>query len=537
MAPRQSLGMLRFRDAPISRKLTLAFMIMSVSAVMLVSVVFLAYDWYTERKSIADDLASLSEVIGNNSTAALSFNDPVTANEVLGALRARPFIEIACIYDLNSAAITPFAFYVREGLAVRCPARPLGYGIDFTNQYMTITKPIYLDDQKIGSLYLRKNLDQLWNSLGVHAQVIVVVVVVSLGLSLLAAALMQRVITRPILTLAVTAQNITESKDYALRAPTSGRDEVGQLISNFNSMLSEIETRDDEVRNARKKLQEQVEQTTRAYHELQQTMHRLKETQRQLVQTEKMASLGGLVAGVAHEINTPVGVGVTAASTLLDSTRHISDSYEHNELTESALRKYIDTASQSSEIILSNLARAAELIHSFKQVAVDQTSSDRRQFELSGYLNEILLSLRPRLKKTQHTVNIECPQGLLVDTYPGALSQIITNLILNSLIHGFENREQGSITISAGLEDGNIHLHYKDDGVGIPEEHQSRVFDPFFTTKRGLGGSGLGLHVVYNLVSHTLNGNINMQSTPGKGTAYEIIFPAQEGISHEQKAS
>jgi signal transduction histidine kinase len=528
--------MIFFRNAPISRKLSLAFIGMSAATVIFASFIFLASNWVTSRHAMENDVSSLSKVIGSNSTAALIFNDPGTATEVLSALSAREHIQLACIYRQDSATNTAFAFYAKDGQHLDCPPRPAESEVVFSLKDLRISSPITLDKEVIGTVYMNQSLEELWNAAVVHLQVICVVIFTSLGFSLIVASVLQRQITRPILNLANTAQNVAASKDYSLRTPTAGNDEVGALVNHFNFMLSEIETRDGEVRLAKVQLQDQVEQTTLAYNEQQQTMQRLKDTQRQLVQTEKMASLGGLVAGVAHEINTPVGVGVTAASTLKSRTKDFQESFENKSLTTTGLKQYIEMATLSSRMILTNLERAAELIRSFKQVAVDQTSAEHREFELAGYLNEVLLSLGPKLKATKHVVEVNCPSGIMVDSYPGAFAQIMTNLIMNTLIHGFEHKEEGKITINVSLKEGEIHLHYEDDGVGVSVENQAKIFDPFYTTKRGFGGSGLGLHVVYNLVTHTLKGHITMNSKPGEFLAYDITFPLLEGLRHEKHA-
>lgn len=518
-------AMRSFRDASISHKLIIAFMMMSAMVALLVSAVFMAYEWYMERQSMAGDLASLSEVIANNSTAALTFNDPVTGNEVISALRARNMIELACLYEKDGEAYLPFARYQKSGMAAECPQGLESDGLIFSRKDMTITRSVTLDDREIGRLVIRQSLDALWRKLSTLFYVVLLVLLASLALAFLLAAGMQRFIATPILGLATIAKNVRDARDYSLRAQTYGKDEVGQLANDFNSMLSEIETRDENLRKTKSELQEQVSQTTRAYEEQRITLQRLKDTQKQLVQSEKMASLGGLVAGVAHEINTPVGIGVTAASTLRSRTQAFNALYEKNELTESALQGYLKIATQSADMILANLSRAAELIHSFKQVAVDQTNSDCREFELSTYLHEILLSLHPRLKKTAYKVEIDCPSGIMVRSYPGAISQIITNLTMNSLIHAFEGRSEGQIRIQAGLQEDQVFIRYTDDGIGIPADNLARIFDPFFTTKRGTGGSGLGLHIVYNLATHTLKGRISVESQPDQGTCFELFFP------------
>jgi PAS domain S-box-containing protein len=259
--------------------------------------------------------------------------------------------------------------------------------------------------------------------------------------------------------------------------------------------------------------------------ELSRALEDLKATQSQLVEAEKMAALGGLVAGVAHEINTPVGVGVTAASLLEDKSAALREVYKSGHMKRSDLEKYLNTAEQSSSMILKNLKRAAELIQSFKQVAVDQSSEERRSFALKPYLEEILLSLRPKLKRTQHTIQINGNEDLTLDSFPGVFSQIVTNLVINSLIHAYAPDEWGHISFNFEQVDGRLIFEYGDNGRGIPEENLNKIFEPFFTTRRGQGGSGLGLQIVYNLVTQKLNGTIRCESEVGSGAKFIIEVP------------
>jgi signal transduction histidine kinase/purine-cytosine permease-like protein len=259
--------------------------------------------------------------------------------------------------------------------------------------------------------------------------------------------------------------------------------------------------------------------------QLEQTLHNLKQAETQLVQSEKMAALGGLVAGIAHEINTPIGIGVTAASLLVERTAAFLTLFKRGIMKRSDLEKFLDMAQQSSQMTLTNLNRAAELIQSFKQVAVDQSSESRRTFNLTAYLEEILLQLSPKLKATNHAVTVQGDRHLTLNSYPGAFSQIVTNLVMNSLLHAYGPDEQGQITLTVQQNDRHIIFEYTDDGYGIPSDHLSKIFEPFFTTKRGKGGSGLGLHIVYNLVTRKLGGTIHCESTLGQGTAFVITLP------------
>ncbi|MCC5855248.1 MAG: hypothetical protein JJU10_06140 [Idiomarina sp.] len=251
----------------------------------------------------------------------------------------------------------------------------------------------------------------------------------------------------------------------------------------------------------------------------------LQAAQRDLMEREKMASLGGLVAGVSHEINTPVGIAVTAASTLDEFTQKILRRMNSGELTKREFEQYGDNVSESSRLILSSLDRARTLIASFKQVAVDQSSQQRREFSLCELLEDISHSLHPIYARGHHQFDLDCPEELMVDTYPGALFQVISNLVTNTVTHGFTLEKPGVIRLKVRREGQNVRMIYRDDGQGMSAEVLQRAFDPFFTTKRGAGGSGLGLHLVYNFVTQILGGTIELHSEPGQGITCTMVIP------------
>ena len=267
-------------------------------------------------------------------------------------------------------------------------------------------------------------------------------------------------------------------------------------------------------------------QLDRSNHELQASLNELQQAQEQLVHAEKMAALGGLVAGVAHEINTPLGIGVTAASYLEQETRRLGVELEEKRLSAEGLHRFRQSALESCQLILRNLMRADKLVKSFKQVAVDQSSEARRQIDLAAYLAEIMSSLHPSLKRTKHEVSIEVPDGVMMETFPGALYQIVVNLVLNSLLHAFPERNDGHIVITARRLGDQVCLSYRDDGVGMSEEVRRKIFEPFFTTRRGEGGSGLGMHIVWNLTTQVLRGSVHVESAQGAGAHFEFKFPA-----------
>jgi signal transduction histidine kinase len=260
--------------------------------------------------------------------------------------------------------------------------------------------------------------------------------------------------------------------------------------------------------------------------QLKSTLDQLQQTQDRLVQSEKMAALGQLVAGIAHEINTPIGIALTAASHLDEKTRGLIKQFEAGAMKRSDLQGYTAAALESAHLVNTNIFRAAQLIQSFKQVAADQTSEQRRSFELRSYLAEVLTSLHPELKKHAHTVDLVCPEALILNSYPGALSQIITNLVMNAVLHAFAPDQAGRIEIKAKTRGDLVKLRVSDDGRGIPADIRPKIFDPFFTTRRGDGGTGLGLHIIFNLIDKTLKGRIRCDSEVGRGTHFTVSFPA-----------
>ncbi|SFN46352.1 sensor histidine kinase [Dokdonella immobilis] len=292
--------------------------------------------------------------------------------------------------------------------------------------------------------------------------------------------------------------------------------------------ISALKHAEDALRRLNEELELRVDRRTsdlRATNlELQETLDRLTLTQRQLLEAEKLASLGGLVAGIAHEINTPLGVSVTAASHLVEEASHLSRMNERGELKRSDLDRFERAAREGSELILRNLKRADRLVRSFKQVAVDQTNEDRRVVDLAACINEILTTLGPALRKTPHKVEIVCAAPVVCETAPGALYQIISNLVMNSLMHAFADGQAGLIRIEVSRAGESAVVDYRDDGSGMDEAARARIFDPFFTTRRGQGGSGLGMHIVYNLVTQVLGGSIVVDSAPGKGFQACMIF-------------
>lgn len=309
--------------------------------------------------------------------------------------------------------------------------------------------------------------------------------------------------------------------DFSLK-PTFDADGKILFLLAEGREITELRTAQNQLRDLNRDLEEKVGERTK---ELKNSIRRLENAQNQLIQSEKMAALGDLVAGVAHEINTPVGISVTSISYLEEKLKEIDRKVAAGELRKSDFDKFLGVAREATKSSMLNLHRAAELIGNFKQVAADQASGQKRTIYLGKYIDEILLSLRSKYKRTKHQIHVNCPEDLQLNTYPGAFMQIFSNLIINSLLHGFEGIEMGNIDIGVEVTDENVVVRYTDDGKGMSETNLGKVFEPFFTTKRGDGGTGLGMSIVYNLVTSRLGGTISCSSEEGQGTAFTIHLP------------
>lgn len=340
--------------------------------------------------------------------------------------------------------------------------------------------------------------------------------------------LFSNVSIRPMRELVNAIENIS---DYNYNIPDIRRssDEIGLLYNAFVNMLERLnkehnirEATEVELKTLNNQLEELVKERTEA---LESSLEELSQAKNHLVESERLAALGTLVTGIAHEVNTPLGVGVTTVSHLSLINDRALHRLSQNNMSAQDLKDYFIKVDENISILQHNLERAAELVNSFKQVAVDQTAVALMKFNVSTYFKKIILSLKHEYKRTNHKIDIICDESLYIYTYPGALSQIMTNLIMNSLIHGFEHKKNGQIEIYFEDLGKTYQLIYKDNGKGIGKSDLGKIFEPFFTTKRSAGGSGLGFHIIYTIVTQQLNGSINIESEIDQGIEVLIRFP------------
>src|SRR4030088_907408 len=342
------------------------------------------------------------------------------------------------------------------------------------------------------------------------------IAVIFLGIIITAGVVIALSIRLPLQQIMAAMQAIT-SGDYGRRVQgTDARDEVGAMaraVEVFRKNAIAKRKTEDELRTSKEKAEG--------------ALLELNAAQQNLIDAERLAALGGLVAGVAHEVNNPIGISLTVASSFARRAEMFeADLKSDAQLRRSRLEEFVRTSRDAAQQLVANLHRAAELIQSFKQVAVDRSHAERRQFSLSEATDQIIASLRPVLKKAAITLSVDVPEGLVIDGYPGSYGQILTNLFLNAANHAFGDRSSGAISISARARgNDDVEIIFADNGAGMTPDVQRQAFDPFFTTRRNEGGTGLGLHIVYNLVTQQLGGRMMLESRLGQGTTFCIIRP------------
>lgn len=327
--------------------------------------------------------------------------------------------------------------------------------------------------------------------------------------------------------------------NYDITKPESNFYEIEDIIINFMTMVEKIKEREETILEQNLKIEglnsdlenrviERTNDLVESNKALEKTLEDLKSAQTQLIETEKLASLGNLVAGLAHEINTPIGVTYTAITYMQKETDSFEKLFESGELTRTDLTDYVNSITEGSTIISQNIKRTSELISSFKLVSVDQTNDDFREFSLCKYLSVIVKSLNPNLRRAKIDLNITCDEEVNMIANPGDLSQVITNLIMNTITHAYDY-EGGKIDMTVEKKGEFVEVTYRDYGAGISDNDINHVFEPFYTTIRGEGGSGLGLNIIYNIVSKSFNGSIKVESEIGKGTTFTMMLKIKNG--------
>jgi signal transduction histidine kinase len=487
---------------------------------------------------------ALAEIISFNSVIPLSFDQSVGLNEFLSTLENIEELENIHVYKYNpnNDLVEFFVSYNKTGvLPVTTQINRIKFLTEprFSDEFIEYSMPVIDDslNEEIGHVYVRLSLESYKNNLLDLIQINAIIALVILFVALFVSSLLRNRIIVPVRRFVNEIELITKNQQFNRKVTANEFEEiaiiaeaVGELLQKISTQIKRYSMAEQEITELNQNLEEKVVHRTRALRdsnqELLEALEQVHQYQSQVIQSEKMASLGQMVAGVAHEVNTPIGLGITASTMLQDKISVIIEKLNNKTLSAKALGTFLSDSKENTDIIYRNLTRAADLINSFKQVAVDQTAGIIRPIAVKEYLDDVILSLQPTLKKYQHVVDIICEDDLTISTKPGPLSQVIINLVNNAIKHAFRNNPTGHITISVYIKGDQCVIEFSDDGCGIEEKIKQKVFDPFVTTSRGDGGAGLGLHLAYNLVTQALLGSISVNSTIDNGATFIIRFPA-----------
>lgn len=515
-------------------------LIVPLVALMLIVFVFLAAFQYSEAKKRAEEEIR-DKLVTASRLASLVYGNILWNYNYDGMSD----VANAMMLDAEIGAVQIRTFSGREIFSRK------EEGPEYKPEVMSrMEAPITYQDQPIGIVTVAVTTH--FRQYGLQQSLIRTVIYLALMVAALVVIIgrVARSVTGPIAELESMTEEWSRGR-FEKRSKIQSEDEVGRLAEKFNGMTAnlsnlikerdaiteELVAANEELRAARNQLELKVEERTSELMALNQeliamndelvsTLDRLKKTQQQLLHSEKMAALGSLVAGISHEISTPLGIGVTSVSYIQKELSELSKKFAEGTLQRADLQEFIEETMLFIQTTAKNLERADLLIRSFKQISVDQTTEDKRKFNVKAYLQELMISLNPLLKNTPHHVLVECPEELEITTYPGLLAQILTNFITNSLKHGFEKDAPGTIRIRMDQFGSLYTLTYSDDGKGMPTEVLEHIYEPFFTTKRGAdGGTGLGLHLVYNIITQKLGGEIKCFSEPGQGISLIVTFP------------
>lgn len=499
------------------------------------------------KQNNQQDAASLTQVLAQVSGSYIIADNKSGMVDVLNQLERFGYVDHVHIYSFDyDKNLAIFATYnrpstgavewiIREGNKVR-PHNGNLSGLEFI-------APIE-ENGRLGYVYL---ISREQNTLGLISEFLLpamLVFVIIVALSLAFVMRLQGRFLRPIQDITQFATDMSLNKDTQQRAASGDFKETILLAEAFNRLLVRLEERrqtelhtEQQHKRLTSSLEEKVAKRTQALkdsnEELIKTLEQLHQFQRQLVEKEKLASLGDMVAGVAQEVNVPISNCLSACNLLDEKLSRLDDDFNTKQLRARNMERFLQDSQNCLQTIRHNLDRSAELISGFKQVAVNQTDENTRMFPLRKLIEELLITLRPRLKNTHHDVYIECDDKLQIESKAGPLNQILYNLLTNSLEHAFAHSDNGHIFIVVTESQHAISILYRDDGIGIPEHLGKRIFDPFVTTKRGNGRTGMGLHLVYNLVTQILGGTIQLVQDGQPGSEFVITFPVSR-IEHNR---
>jgi len=494
--------------------------------------IYSSYEY--KKESFINESKLEAALISDSAVAPLMFFDKDGINTSLSMLKNYKNILQVVIYDSKGEL---FARYNPNDIEL--PEHKTQQSLDFFNDTGTylVENNISVNDIHYGTLYLQNSTGILQKFLKETAINTVVFSLILLIIMLFVISKLANSLLYPIINLSERLEILSESKSYDTRLTYNSNNEIGKLYNAFNKLFISIsiheKSRDQALSKATsyqqhlEKLTNELEQrVSQRTEELSESIDTLQKAQNQLIESEKMAALGSLVSGVAHEVNTPLGNAVTGSSIIKNECSALLDMMHNGSLKKSSLENKLEHISETSRLLFKSVMNAADLIKSFKKISIDQSIERKREFDLNEYINEVVFTFHNKLKHIPVNVKVIPDEELKITSYPGSFAQLLNNFIQNSIIHGFDNFDgKAEITIEKYIEDDCLYLNYSDNGNGVKEDIKDKAFEPFITTKRNAGGTGLGLNIVYNIVTQKLHGELELQSTEGKGAIFKMKIP------------
>jgi signal transduction histidine kinase len=513
------------------QKLTFKHSLITVSVVfitgLIISILQISYDLSLNKKRVSENIERLVNITEESAAQSLYHLDKAQAEKLInGYIKYSPVINVSITdnfgINLSSRTVKHSKKSNLLSFIFSDQTENFSYNLEYNPEDLRPvsvgTLEIQVDYSVLYSFFLKKaKTTFLFN------------ILMSIIIAAVLAVLFYKTLTNPLVKISddISKINPSSPEGQKLTVPKNNHyDEMGNLVRSINLILHEYSALNADLEQ---RVLKRTKELNKSNKKLKKSLIQLEKAKDRLVDSEKMASLGGLVAGVSHEINTPVGNSVTAASFLQNRLDDISKKFRLGKMTDNDIRNFLSAAAEASDIILKNLERSAALIVSFKQVAVDQTYSSMRIFGLKKHIQDTIISLKPKFKGTNITINLKCSDDLYIFQDPGIFSQIVTNLVLNSFVHGFKKDQIKIIDIDIMKSNGFIAIHYRDNGKGIDKEAGRKIFEPFFTTNKSGGGSGLGMYIIYNLIASKLSGEIKIMDRKNMAGAYFFIkFPVPE---------
>ncbi len=499
------------------------------------------YSEFTNEKSIIqEDMISTEKIFAKQLASSIwEINTTLSEDIIEGILTSRSIIGLSIKFNDTKRMQANFGIVSNQNKITKNYLLGTKIKVKYQNDLYSYVFDLKHNKKKLASVTLFSSKNVIYTNVKNNFVLIFInSIIKTFALWLIFLFFANKYLTKPFFEIIKTLKeiDINRTKELNFKYNTRNKDEFNILKKSFEIMFKRLQIAYEKLNAANNKnvylnksLEEKVLDRTQELEEsndeLEISLQNLKQTQKQLIESEKMASLGGLVAGVAHEINTPIGAGLSGISHFLERTKEIKKDYEADKMSAEEFEKYLSTSSRLAQMININLERTAQLVKSFKQIAVDQTNEEKRDFNLKEYLNKIIFSLSNITKTKNIEFNIICKDNFRINSYPGLFSQIITNLIMNSINHGFKENNEGKININISNTSNSCEIIYKDNGIGIEKEYLKKIFEPFFTTNRENGGTGLGMSIVFNIVTNNLQGTIECKSEVNKGVVFTITLP------------